>query len=233
MRVKELTIACMLIISLSFIIGCASIGGGQISGVNWALAQNGGRITAFADEPEHPVSTLINGVTSSEGWDKGEGWQASISAAGVTRSVREVRDEMERNWVEVELSQPVSVNEVRIFTVDSPTYPANKFGVSDVLVQCQVQNASKEMIWTNIKRPSKGMGDQGDVIKGNVKGVIPVRFEPVTTQKVRVLVYGTNDLKRTEDGKSREGSIKLIEIEVYGSGKQKSRNDVDALFESK
>ncbi|MEK7396295.1 MAG: hypothetical protein AAB116_05115, partial [Candidatus Poribacteria bacterium] len=66
MRVKELTIACLLIISLSFIIGCASMGGGQISGVNWALARNGGRITAFAEEPEHPVSTLINDVTSSE-----------------------------------------------------------------------------------------------------------------------------------------------------------------------
>jgi len=232
MRFKYLAFVCIVLITASFLMGCASVGGGQISGVNWASAKNGGRISTFSEEPEHPASTLINGVTSSEGWDQGEGWQAQI-IAGQTKTVREQRDEMEKNWVEIELSQPVTVNEVRIYTVDSQKYPAAKFGVSDVLVQYQMRTASKDLLWTNVKRPGKGLGDQGDVIKGNIKGVINVRFEPVLTQRMRVLIYSTNDMKMSEDGKSREGNIRITEIEVYGSGKQKSRNEIDDLFQNK
>jgi hypothetical protein len=232
MRFKYLALVCIILITASFMMGCASVGGGQISGVNWASAKNGGRVSVFTEDSEHPSSTLINGITSSEGWDQGEGWQAPITASQ-TKTVREQRDEMEKNWVEVELSQPVIVNEVRAYTVDSPKYPAIKFGVGDILVQYQIQTATKDLIWANVKRPGKGLGDQGDVIKGNTKGVINVRFEPVSTQKIRVLIYSTNDLKMGEDGKTREGNIRLTEIEVYGSGKQKARNEIDDLFQSK
>jgi hypothetical protein len=232
MRFKYLALVCIILITASFMVGCASVGGGQISGVNWASAKNGGRVSAFSEESEHPASTLINGVTSAEGWDQGEGWQAQITAAQ-TKTVREQRDEMEKNWVEVELSQPVVVNEVRVYTVDSQKYPALKFGVGDILVQYQMTTASKDLLWANVKRPGKGLGDQNDVIKGNTKGVINVRFEPVNTQKIRVLIYSTNDLKMGEDGKTKEGNIRLTEIEVYGSGKQKARNEIDDLFQNK
>jgi len=47
-----------------------------------------------------------------------------------------------------------------------------------------------------------------------------------------VLISGTNDMARTEDGKSREGTIRLTEIEVYGSGKLQERNKIDDLFKS-
>lgn len=233
MRARWLVVIFILVILLTFISGCATMGGGQISGVNWALARNGGRVTAFSEEPDHPASTLINGITSADNWDQGEGWQATISASGVTRTVRDQRDELERNWVEIELSQPVTVNEVKIYTVDSQKYPAAKYGVSDVLVQYQLKTSSNELIWANVKRPGKGLGDQGSIIRGNKSGVITVRFEPVNTQKIRVLIYGTNDIVRSEDGRTREGTIRLTEIEVYGTGKQKSRSEVDALFESK
>jgi hypothetical protein len=232
MRFKYLALVCIILITASFMVGCASVGGGQVSGVNWASAKNGGRVSVFTEDSEHPSSTIINGVTSSEGWDQGEGWQAPITAAQ-TKTIREQRDEMEKNWVEVELSQPVVVNEVRVYTVDSQKYPALKFGVGDILVQYQMTTASKELLWANVKRPGKGLGDQGDVIKGNTKGVINVRFEPVNTQKIRVLIYSTNDLKIGEDGKTREGNIRITEIEVYGSGKQKARNEIDDLFQSK
>ncbi|HGE69817.1 TPA: hypothetical protein ENX78_03205 [Candidatus Poribacteria bacterium] len=233
MKVRWLVIILALTVSLTFFIGCATMGGGQISGVNWALAKNGGRVTAFSEEPEHPASTLINGITSADNWDQGEGWQASMLASGVTRSVRDQRDEMERNWVEIELSQPITANEVKIYTVDSQKYPAAKFGVSDVLVQYQLKTSTNELIWANVKRPGKSLGDQGSIIRDNKSGVITVRFEPVNTQKIRVLIFGTNDITRSEDGRTREGTIRLTEIEVYGSGKQKSRSEVDSLFESK
>ncbi len=233
MKAGWLVIIFVLMTAITFVIGCATMGGGQISGVNWALAKNGGRVTAFSEDPEHPASTLINGITSADNWDQGEGWQATITASGVARSVRDQRDELERNWVEIELSQPITINEVKIYTVDSQKYPAAKYGVSDVLVQYQLRTSSNELIWANVKRPGKGLGDQGGIIRGNKSGVITVRFEPVNTQRIRVLIYGTNDIVRSEDGRTREGVIRLTEIEVYGTGKQKSRSEVDALFESK
>lgn len=220
----------ILIIAIS---GCASMGGGQISGVNWALAKNGGHVSSFSEDPGYPASTLIDGITAPADWDKeGSGWQAQITAGGMARSTRSQRDEQEKNWVIVELPQPVMVNEVRIYTVDSEKYPALKFGVSDLLVQYEMVTATKDIIWATAKRPSKTIGEQDDAIRNNTKGVISTRFEPVNTQKIRLLIYSTNDLKSTQDGKSREGAIRLTEIEVYGSGKQKAHNEVDDLFQS-
>jgi len=231
---RHFSTVCLAVILTIVFIGCASMSGGQISGVNWASKRNGGNASAFSEDPGYPASALIDGITTPEDWDKeGAGWKAQISMAGVTRSVRAQRDEQEKNWVIVELSQPVTVNEVRIYTADSEKYPASKYGISDFLVQHEIMNASKELIWANAKRPAKSIGDQDDAIRGNLKGVISARFEPVSTQKIRLLIYSTNDISRTEDGKSREGFIRISEIEVYGSGKQKTRNEVDALFESK
>lgn len=222
---------------LLVIVGCATTGGtggtAQPAGINWALAKNGGRISAFSEDPEHPVSTLINGITSSEAWDQGEGWQAQISqtVAG-RRTARNVREEEERNWVIIELSQPVTVNHVRIYTIDSEKYPASKFGVSDVLVQYELKTAANEMIWANVKRLGKRIGDQDDTVRNNTSGVIDVRFEPVNTQRLRLLIFSTNDMKMSDDSsRTREGTIRLIEVQVYGSGKLKERDKLDEIFE--
>lgn len=224
---------CLIAVLTISMSGCATIGGGQVSGVNWALAKNGGRVSAFNEEPEHPVSTLIDGVTSSAGWDQGGGWQATLTKSfGGRQSARAVRDEEERNWVIIELAQPVTVNEVKIYTIDSEKYPAKDFGIRDVLVQYELKTAGNELIWANVKRPGKGIGDQDDTIRGNVSGVINVRFEPVYTQKIRLLIFSTNDMARSEgSSKSLEGVIRLTEVEVYGSGKMKERDKLDALFE--
>lgn len=224
---------CFIVILALSLNGCATMGGGQVSGINWALAKNGARVSAFNEEPEHPASTLIDGITSSAGWDQGGGWQAPLTKSfGGRQSARTVRDEEERNWVIIELAQPVTVNEVKIYTIDSEKYPAKDFGVRDVLVQYELKTASNEYIWANVKRPGKGIGDQDDTIRGNVSGVINVRFEPVYTQKIRLLIFSTNDMARAEGGsKSLEGVIRLTEIEVYGSGKMKERDKLDELFE--
>lgn len=233
MRFVSFAFASFFMVVISALItGCATFGGGQVSGVNWALAKNGGRVTAFSEEPDHPASALIDGVTSSDEWDKGGGWQAPIVLVQETsRSVRAAREEQERNWVIIELPQPVTVNEVRIYTIDSEKYPARDYGVRDLLVQYELQTASKEMIWANVKRPGKSIGDQDNVVRGNVSGVVRVRFEPVTTQRIRLLIFSTNDLARAESAKSKEGIIRLTEVEVYGLGKQKSRDQLEELFE--
>ena len=232
MRYASFIAVCFSIVMLVSLLGCASMGGGQISGVNWALAKNGGKVTAFSEESEHPVSTLINGVTSSEGWNEGEGWQAPMIVAG-TRRRGSGRSEEERSWVIVELAQPTTVSSVKIHTIDSEEFPARDFGVSSLLIQCEVESALKDKLWVSAERFGKGMGEQDNVIKNNASGVIDVKFEPVNTQRVRVLIYRTNDLARSEsDSKSLSGTIRLTEIEVYGTGKHKSRDELENLFGS-
>ena len=232
MRFSGFVFACFSVVLAVSLLGCATVGGGQISGVNWALARNGGRVSVFTEEPDHPGSTLINGITSSDAWDQGEGWQAPInrsSSGHQSRSAR--RNEQQRNWVIIELSQPITVNNVRIYTIDSEKYPAREFGVSDLLVQYESETALKEKLWVSAERYGKGISDQDNIIRNNINGVIDVRFKPVHTQRIRVLIYGTNDMKVSKDNSGvKEGTIRLIEIEVYGSGKHKERDELESML---
>ena len=51
--------------------------------VNYALSENGADIEVTSDNPEHPAYTLINGITSSDEWSSGEGWELQY-----TRSIQ-------------------------------------------------------------------------------------------------------------------------------------------------
>jgi hypothetical protein len=236
MKTANFILACFSTLVLLSMLGCAFLGGGQASGINWALEKNGGKVTAFSEDPNHPTSTLINGITSSENWDQGEGWQAPIGptagrgrggfggmqmpGANTGRGRRGFGAmRQERNWVIIELSQPVSVSHVKIHTVDSQRYPAKDFGVSHLLVQYEGETSiDKDKIWINADRYGKGVGSRDNIIRDNVNGVIDVRFPPVRTQRIRVIIYGTNDMSRSEDSnRIRGGTIRLTEIEVYGT----------------
>ena len=46
--------------------------------VNYALPENGTAVLASEDNPNHSVSTLNNGITSSEDWNNGEGWEVNF-----------------------------------------------------------------------------------------------------------------------------------------------------------
>ncbi len=261
MRDKNFILVCFLILVLSPILGCALLGGEHASGINWALEKNGGKVTAFSETPAHPISALNNGITSSENWDQGEGWQASIggnagrgrggfgatqarggnagrgrggvggmeppegNARGGRRGTGGMRQE--RNWVTIELFQPVTVSHVMIHTVDSEQYPAKDYGVSHLLVQYEKEIGSEKTVWLSADRYGKGVGNRDNIIRDNVKGVINVRFEPVKTKRIRVIIYGTNDMTRSEGSRGRRGgrggsrnmsgTIRLTEIEVYGT----------------
>ena len=106
MRFTGFIAVCFPIVIVASLLGCASFSGGQISGINWALEKNGGKVTAFSEEADHPASALINGITSSEGWSEGEGWQAPIIVTG-SRQRDSGRSEQEKNWLIIELAQPV------------------------------------------------------------------------------------------------------------------------------
>lgn len=212
------------------LMGCASIGGGQISGVNWALEKNGGKVSAFSENAGHPVSTLINGITSSEGWNDGEGWEAPIAIGGGNRRRNSSRDQAQ-NWVIIDLAQPVTVSNVKIHTINTEEFPAESFGVNSLLIQCETESALKEKLWVSAERFGKGIGEQDNIIKGNAIPVIDVRFEPVYTQRIRILIYRTNDLEKGEgNSKALGGMIRITEIEVYGTGKQKAKDELGDLF---
>ena len=124
----------------------------------------------------------------------------------------------------VELSQPVMVSHVKIYTIDSEQYPAKDFGVSHLLIQYESETSLGEPIWVSAERHGKGIGSKDNMVEGNTKGVIDVRFDPVKTRRIRVFIYGTNDMTRSESGGrnrgrggSREGTIRLTEVEVYGT----------------
>jgi len=82
---KNLKWACIFALCLIFLMGCAGNtplakfvreGGLEAKGlINLASASSGARVIASEDNPDHPASTLINGITSSDNWDQGEGWE--------------------------------------------------------------------------------------------------------------------------------------------------------------
>lgn len=212
MRVINVILVCLSTVIFASFLGCAILGGERkFSGTNWALAENGGRVYAFDEDPGHPASTLINGITSSQGWDQGEGWQASIVLAprevfNDTQGRMLLRPDPDHNWVVVEFAQAVTVHGVSIYTIDSEKYPARDFGVSDLLVQYEVESLDKAMFWVDVERYGKRLGQHDSRVRNNVEGVINVRFKPVNTHRICILIHRTNDL---------EGTIRLTEIEVY------------------
>ena len=232
MRLTSFILVCLSTIVLASFLGCATLGGGQVSGINWALEKNGGRVTVFSEDPDYPAAKLIDGVTSSEGWSQGEGWQAPITLASSSRSRDARRNELQNNWIEIELANPAVVNHVVIHTVDSEEFPARDFGVSDLLVQYETETALKDKIWVNAERYGKGVGERDNIIRDKVRGVIDVRFKPATTIRIKVLIIRTNDLKQVEGaGKTKEGIARLTEIQVFGTGSIEGRDELDVMFQ--
>ena len=45
--------------------------------VNLALTSNGAIVSVSEDNPDHPASTITNGITTSDGWNQGEGWEST------------------------------------------------------------------------------------------------------------------------------------------------------------
>ena len=276
---KKLTTVTLIIVFSTLICGCqttlkqAFVDAGEIDKqlVNYALPENGGMILVSQDNPNHPASTLTNGVVSSENWDKGEGWEAPFDGSyeyggymevgereglaafsfggGGTRQ-RDNANQMDYNsrdlygggidgtsssalgWAVINLTREKLVARVIVHTVDSEKYPASQYGVSDFVVQYWTPHANG---WKNVDRIGKKIGEQHNSIRNNKQGRVVVRFKPVRTPRIRVLIRLTNDTEtyniRRSIGYVRgmlsririrdmRGTIRLAEIEVYGFEKK-------------
>ena len=124
-------------------------------------------------------------------------------------------------WMVFEIPEKRLVNRVILHTINSAKYPAKKYGVSDFIVQYWTLQAKG---WQNIDRMGKKVGDQHDSIRNNTKGKVTVRFRPVETTKIRIIIRLTNDSKRRKQGRTRSeyltGTVRLLEVEIYGLEKK-------------
>ena len=138
----------------------------------------------------------------------------------------------EVGWVIIQLTEEELVTRVIVHTVDSEKYPANQYGISDFAVQYWTPHAHG---WKSVDRIGKKIGEQHNSIRNNKQGRVAVRFKPVRTSRIRLLIRLTNDTetydKRRSVGyvrgmlsrlniRSMRGTIRLTEIEIYGLEKK-------------
>jgi len=226
---------------------------------NYALLSRGARVFVSEDNFDHPAETLANGITASDNWDAGEGWEvyfddiydhATYTVHGeesldAERLSAEMRQAMSENanpapvegdymssglgylgfsrmiptamgWVVFELPEPQALTRVDIYTLDSEKYPASQYGVRTL----SVQYWSEAGWWENVTPLDRKVDQKNDTIRKNTAGHMVVRFQPVLTSRIRVVIRWTNDTEtysRTR-GYHREvrGTIRLTEIEIYG-----------------
>ena len=135
-------------------------------------------------------------------------------------------------WAVIQFAEEELVTRVIVHTVDSEKYPASQYGISDFAVQYWTPHANA---WKHVDRIGKKIGDQHNSIRNNIQGRVAVRFKPVRTSKIRLLIRLTNDTetyaKRRSIGyvrgmlsrirlRSMRGTIRLTEIEIYGLEKK-------------
>jgi len=161
-----------------------------------------------------PVENLINGNRSSLDWDKGEGWEAYFSkyiplnAPNYQDSSRLISSPVA--GLIIEFPRRFRLNRVIVHTLDSPQYPARDFGVRDLAVEYRLKDGSEER-WVPV---SSGK------VRNNKEGIIILRFTPVVTDAIKLLIYDTNDSQKIWGRYGvwcHYGVIRLIEIEAYGS----------------
>jgi hypothetical protein len=120
-------------------------------------------------------------------------------------------------WVVIEFPEKKTVNRMVVYTIDSKEYPADKFGVSYLLLQYWTEASLESEVtgWKVVDRIGSGEGQTGNVIRNNKNGVIPIRFQPVKTQRMRLAIWWTNDSK-IRSRQYATGAIRLVEVEIYG-----------------
>ena len=135
-------------------------------------------------------------------------------------------------WAVIQFAEEELVTRVIVHSVDSEKYPASQYGISDFAVQYWTPHVNG---WKHVDRIGKKIGEQHNSIRNNKQGRVVVRFKPVRTSRIRLLIRLTNDTetydKRRSVGfvrgiysrislRSMRGTIRLTEIEIYGLEKK-------------
>lgn len=218
---------CFIAIGLIVFSGCAviqSLGGAGAESVNYALASNGATVAASNYTSGHEPSTAINGITSSEGWDDGEGWECSFTRnrpreGGWSRLDPRKTMDFGSAWLEVQFDGTKLLNKVTIHTLDSHQYPAIYHGIQEAWMQLWMEYG-----WTSVGEIKNGnIVSRDNLSRQPAGGKMVFKFDPVETDKMRFVVFRSNDFKTVGQGwrndrKSERSTARVVEIEATGIG---------------
>jgi peroxiredoxin len=221
---KVWLIICIFAFGLFIFSGCAVFQGfGTVSGINYALAKNGGNVTASNITQGRDLYTVINGAVSSDGWDNGEGWECRFQRRridGIGWSRLDPRSKMEYGsaWLEVQFKDEKIINKITIYTLDSKKYPASKYGIKEAWIQLW-----KEYGWITVGEIQNGfITSKNNLDRKTAGGKILFKFEPTKTDKIRMVVFQSNDAEVvgggwSSDRKTENSVARVVEIEASGT----------------
>jgi flagellar hook-associated protein 2 len=142
----------------------AKLFGASVS--NMASAKNGATISGSSPSigAGYPVTSLIDGRTSSVDWGQGGGYSADGALP---------------QYVDISFAQSTTINTINLYTLNSDAYSAVLYGIKDYKLQYSNSDSGED--WTDI-------GTYTD----NTKGYISQDFSAVLARRIRVEVTAVN-----------------------------------------
>ncbi|MGJ6979516.1 galactose-binding domain-containing protein [Aestuariimicrobium soli] len=138
-------------------------------------------MTASSSSAQSSPENLNEGKTDTTVWGGGGGGAWNDNTGGAFP-----------DWVQATWASAVTLAKVDLYTLDSSSYPASRYGVRDVDVQVRASDGS----WTTVAQ-----------VRGNTQGTMVATFEPVTTTALRIVVIDSNDHTYS----------RLISVQAFGS----------------
>ena len=178
--------------------------------INFALLSEGAVADASQHLPNHLPEEVIDGNTSSETWDEGSGWECTLEHLRTS-------DINRRPFVWIDLSEPIDIRRIVMYTIDSEKYPAIKYGLKDYRIEYWHGTG-----WGLI--PTGDTKDRQYTARDNTKGrrVHDIRGR-LFARHIRLVPVSTNDTERIYQYMSREkpvykvkGRARVMELEVWG-----------------
>ena len=191
--------------------------------VDYALAANGATVTTSRSTSNRRPETVINGITSSENWIRGEGWEAKFERRYQKDGWRglnwEIAPAENRGgaWIELRFPQPKRVNRVVVHTLNSEISPASRYGVYSGILRVWTDGR-----WETIARVKNGKIEytKTSPFRSAAGGKIEFQFPIMPIGGVKFVVLRSNDRKSIEKRRSPDTEMsvaRIIEIEVTGN----------------
>lgn len=209
-------------VAAAHLLGCASLSGPGVTYVDYAHADQGATVITSGRDGSRTGAGLINGVSDSNQWAKGEGWQVTWERKRYKQgwSSWSAEDRLSRGaaWAEIRLDRPRRINRVVIHGLDTPTHPFEAYKEGALQVR---RAADLPGMWTTIGR----IENHKVIVPGRrantVSGKTTFRFNTTEVDAVRFIVYemsgATTSDQQTYATRSQTNTISLLEIEVTGT----------------
>jgi ketosteroid isomerase-like protein len=179
--------------------------------INYALASRGANAESPDSNPDHPPSEVIDGDSSSLDWDNGGGWEGSLSHLRLEETLK-------RSYIQVNLPGKRQVKQMVIYTIDSPKYPAERFGLRSYRLEYWHGTG-----WEKIDAADDSRDKKLTVRDNRAGKIIHDIAGDLVTDKIRLVPVSSNDVEKTYNltafgGKpvyDISGAARVMEIEVW------------------